>query len=97
MMALACSPQTKRMSIMSDDIRMGRRILNHTPYINHLVNDWTNLHTIGVRAPKYPRLFNRKGGATFKLTRKYPPRVIWVTATRQGSVHMGWHFWSQKI
>jgi hypothetical protein len=82
---------------MSDDIRTGRWILNHTPYMSHVMHDWDNLHSIGVKIHKYPRLFNNKGEATLKLTRKYPPRVIWVTATRQGGVRMGWHFWSQHI
>jgi hypothetical protein len=85
------------MSIMSDDITLGRWILSHTPYVSHVIHDWTTLHNIGLKIHKYPRLFDQKGEVTLKLTRKYPPRVIWVTATRQGGCHMGYHLWSQKV
>ena len=82
---------------MSDGISRGRWILNHTPYIAAVIHDWTTLHSIGVKIHKYPRLFDNKGEVTLKLTRKYPPRVMWVTATRQGGIHMGYHLWSQHV
>jgi hypothetical protein len=91
MMALASSASNRRTSIMFTTIK-GR-----IPYVSDVRHDWDILHTIGIKIHKYPRLFDKDGVVTIKLTRKYPPRVIWVTATRQGGMHMGYHLWSQHV
>ena len=82
---------------MFADTNLGRWTLSHTPYVSDVIHDWTVLRALGTKIHKHPRLFGHASEVTLKLTRKYPPRIIWVTSTRQGGVHMGWHLWSQHV
>lgn len=82
---------------MSANTNLGRWTLNHLPYVSQVAHDWNTVRTLGVKMHKHPRLFGHASEVTLKLTRKYPPRIIWVTATRQGGVHMGFHLWSQRV
>lgn len=77
---------------MSANISKGRM-----PYVSQLTHDFKAMRRLGVKARQHPRLFDARGSVTVKLKRKYPPRLIWVTATRNGGFHVGWRFWSQQV
>jgi hypothetical protein len=92
MMALVSYPQNRRISRMSANISKGR-----IPYVSQLIHDFKVMHHLGVKIRHHPRLFDGHADVTMKLKRKYPPRFIWVTASRSGVLHVGWRFWSQHV
>ena len=77
---------------MSANISKGR-----IPYVSQLIHDFKVMHRLGVKMRQHPRLFDGRAVVTMKLKRKFPPRLIWVTASRSGVPQVGWHLWSQHI